>query len=246
MQKNLDTLNNIKIVLCNTSHNGNIGSAARAMKTMGIHNLILVSPQTLPDDHSLALSSNAKDVVENAKILDTLDEAIIDANIAIALTARQREFSQNLMTPKEIMPEVFDVLAHQGKVAFVFGSERAGLTIQQLEKCNRMATIPGNPQYFSLNLAQAVQIICYEIYSNFNPDLSYLISETKDATIADNLGVLNHLDKILSQLDFYKNKNYDRTIRKLRHIIHKANLEREEVDLLRGILNKIEQNISIS
>ena len=160
-------LNNIKIVLCNTSHNGNIGSSARAMKTMGIFNLILVSPEVMPDDHSIALACNARDIIETAIITDSLDEAIGDCTLTIALTSRKRELSSHLATPKEITPEIFTTISHNEKVAIVFGAERTGLTIEQLEKCNRLVTIPGNPDYFSLNLAQAVQIICYEIYIIF-------------------------------------------------------------------------------
>ncbi|MFN8770136.1 MAG: RNA methyltransferase [Neisseriaceae bacterium] len=243
MHNNLNILNSVRIVLCNTSHNGNIGSTARAMKTMGIYNLTLVSPQVLPDDHSIALASNAKDVVENATILSNLNEAISDTTLAVALTARRREYNQDLMNPRQIMPEVLDTLQKGEKVAFVFGTEKSGLTIEQLELCNRMVTIPGNPQYFSLNLAQAVQIICYEVYSNLDSNLSHLMNEVKQATIADNIGILNHLDKILLKLNYYKNKNHEITLRRLRNVIHRARLEREDVDLIRGILKRLESNI---
>ncbi len=235
------SLDNIKIVLCDTSHNGNIGSAARAMKTMGLTNLILVSPLIKPDDHSLALACNARDVVENALITNSLDDAINNATLTIAMTARKREFSDKLYTPKEITSEVFNTIACGEKVAFVFGAERTGLTINQLERCNRLVTIPGNPEYFSLNLAQAVQIICYEIYSTYNPNIDYLKRETVMSTANDNIGILNHLDQILKNIDYYKNKNASRVYRRLQKIIHKACLEREEVDLIRGILRKIEQ-----
>src|SRR3990167_6641119 len=189
MHNNLDY---IRIVLCNTSHNGNIGSAARAMKTMGISNLILVSPSITPDDHSLALSCNAKDVVMNAKIVDTLDQALADTTIAFATTSRRREFNQHLLTPRESSREILTAINNQKKVAVVFGCERSGLTIEQLEKCNRLLTIPGNPDYFSLNLANAVQIICYEIYSNYNDSLDHLKTPQELANFADNQGILQH------------------------------------------------------
>lgn len=243
-ENNLNILNNIRVVLCDTSHNGNIGSAARAMKTMGITNLYLVSPKVLPDDHSIALSCNAREVVTNAKIVDSLDGALIDTTLAFATTSRRREFNQQLFTPKEITPEVFNAITRDEKIALVFGAEKTGLTIEQLEKCNRLLTIPGNPNYFSLNLANAVQIICYEIYANFNSDLSRLKDNNIEmAKFEDNQGIITHLDSILNKIDFYKNRNQDRTIRNLQHIINKANLVRDEVDLLRGILGKIEKNI---
>ncbi len=236
-------LNNIQVILCNTSHTGNIGSAARAMKTMGIYNLILVNPLVNPDDHSIALSCNAHDVVENCKILTTLDEAIADSHLVIAMTGRKREFNDILQTPKQIIPEVFATLQHGAKISIVFGNEQSGLTIEQLEKCNRLVTIPGNPEYFSLNLAQAVQTMCYEIYSNFNHDMSFLQTQTTLATNQDTQHLLKKLDDILITTNYYKNKNSERVLRRLQHILHKANLEREDADLLHGIFNKISANL---
>lgn len=240
----MNILNNISIVLCNTTHNGNIGSAARAMKTMGLHKLVLVAPAVRPDDHSMALASNARDVVENAWIVDTLEAALNDTSLAFAMTARKREFNQHLATPRESIDEIFSTIHNEEKVAIVFGCERSGLTIQQLELCNRLVTIPGNPEYFSLNLAQAVQIMAYEIYSNYNSKVDHLKTEAKKSSFADNQGILNHLQQILTSIDYYKNKNSEITGRRLQNIIHKANLERDEVDLIRGILRKIEQSKS--
>lgn len=233
-------LNNIQIVLCNTTHNGNIGSAARAMKTMGLYNLTLVAPATKPDDHSLALASNARDVVTNAWIVESLDEALRETSLAFAMTARKREFNSSLATPKESINEIFATIHNDEKVAIVFGCERSGLTIEQLELCNRLVTIPGNPEYYSLNLAQAVQIMAYEIYSNYNGELNHLKTSVKKSSFADNQGILHHLDTILTDINYYAHKNPQLTNRKLQNIIHKASLDREEVDLIRGVLRKIE------
>jgi tRNA/rRNA methyltransferase len=232
-------LDNIKIVLCNTSHNGNIGSAARAMKTMGITNLVLVNPVAAIDDHTIALACNAADVVRNAKIVTGLDGALSDTVLAIGLTARKREYTPHLSTPKEIIPEIFAAISSGYKVAIVFGSEKFGLSIEEVEKCNRLVTIPGNPEYFSLNLAQAVQIMCYEIYSQYNGSIAHLEQGVELGSFADNQGVLNHLETILNLAD-YKHKENKQTRRRLQNILHKASLERDEVDLLRGILKAIE------
>lgn len=240
----MSLLNNIQIVLCNTSHTGNIGSAARAMKTMGLHNLTLVSPLVMPDDHSLALSCNAKDVVENCTIINNIDDAISQSHLVIAMTGRKREFNDRLHTPKEIIPEIFASLQNQEQVSVVFGNEQNGLTIEQLEKCNRLVTIPGNPKYFSLNLAQAVQIMCYEIYSNYNPSMAFLQNTVKRATEHDVQYLLSSLDKIMIKSKFYENKNSDRIKRRLQNILHKSELEREEADLLHGILKQILNNLS--
>ena len=236
----------IKIVLCNTTHQGNVGSTARAMKTMGITNLVLVAPLHNPDDHALALSANARDIIDSAVIVPTLAEALLDCQITIAMTSRRREFSHQLSTPKEITPFVLEALNNNQKIAIVFGNEAKGLTIEQQELCNKLVTIPGNPAYFSLNLAQAVQIICYELYSSYNPNIEYLKNSVELASHEDRQKLLAHLDTLLIKTDYYKNKNPDRVQRRLQKIIHKADLEREEIDLLRGILKKIEAHITPS
>lgn len=241
----MDTnLNNLQIILCNTSHPGNIGSAARAMKTMGILNLVLVDPIHQPDDHTLALSCNAKDVVENAQIVHGLDAAIKNSHLVIALTGRKREFSDNLLTPKEIMPEILSSIRNQQNVSLVFGNEQSGLTIEQQEKCNRLVTIPGNPEYFSLNLAQAVQIMCYEIYSQYNPNLEHLINPVQKIDQRDVQHLLENLQTTLTAVEFDKHKNMERVMRRLQKIIHKADLEREEADLLHGMLKKVRQKLT--
>jgi tRNA/rRNA methyltransferase len=235
-------LNNIKVILCDTSHQGNIGSSARAMKTMGITNLILVNPKEKPDDHAVALSCNANDVIENTIIVNELNEAIDDCTIIIGLTSRKRELNTLLYTPKQITKDILTEIKKNHKIALVFGSEKFGLSIEQLSKCNRLVTIPGNPDYFSLNLSQAVQIMCYEIYSNLNDDVTHLKSDIELSTNKDNIGILSHLEQILTLNNYYKNKNKERIDRRLKYIIDKAMLEREEVDLIRGILKNIEQH----
>lgn len=243
MKKQATQLDNIQIILCNTSHPGNIGSAARAMKTMGLYNLVLVAPLVMPDEHSLALSSNAKDVILNAKIVPSLEQAIADSHIVIAMTGRKREFNDRLLSPKQIIPEILAGSAAGQKISIVFGNEQNGLSIPQLEKCNRLVTIPGNPEYFSLNLAQAVQIMAYEIYSTFNPDLNHLISPIEKINQYDLQYLLNSLELTLDHARFFANKNKERTLRRLQRILHKADLEREEADLLHGAFKKIKLNI---
>jgi tRNA/rRNA methyltransferase len=244
MTKILTTpLDNISIILCNTSHSGNIGSVARAMKTMGLYKLALVAPSAKIDDETYALSSNARDVVQNALIVDTLDEALQNTTLAYGLTSRRREFNHHLATPKDSIQEILATTSNNEKVAIVFGSERSGLTIEQVEKCNRLITIPGNPEYFSLNLAQAVQIMAYEIFSQHNSNIDHLkTTNEQKSSFADNQGILNHIDKILANINYYNGKNQAGVIRRLQNILHKANLNREEVDLIRGILSKLELN----
>jgi rRNA methylase len=126
----------------------------------------------------------------------------------------------------------------------VFGNEQSGLTIEQQEKCNRLVTIPGNPEYFSLNLAQAVQIMCYEIYSQYNPNLEHLINPVQKIDQRDVQHLLENLQTTLTAVEFDKHKNMKRVMRRLQKIIHKADLEREEADLLHGMLKKVRQKLT--
>ncbi|RKV69843.1 MAG: RNA methyltransferase, partial [Neisseria sp.] len=180
-----DFLNNIRIVLTRTSHPANIGSAARAMKTMGLSDLVLVAPNLMstpmtavppvfdpqnPQDfklpeESFTLASGAADVLHNARITATLDDALADTTISCALTSRRREITAPLQTPRELVPELLQAARRGEQVALVFGNETFGLSIEEVQACNRLMTINGNPDYFSLNLAQAVQVVCYEIFS---------------------------------------------------------------------------------
>lgn len=156
-------LQNIRIVLVETSHSGNIGSAARAMKTMGLSNLYLVSPKSV-DEQSIALAAGADDVVRNAHIVDTFEQAIEDCSLVIGTSARLRHLQSTLIEPRECAEKAS---THQGQVAIVFGRERVGLTNEELLKCHYHLNIPANPEYSSLNLAMAVQLVSYEMRMAF-------------------------------------------------------------------------------
>ena len=163
----------------------------------------------------------------------------------MALTARRREFNTHLQTPRAIMPEILATIDNQQKVALVFGAEKTGLSIEQLEQCNRLVTIPANPEYSSLSLAQAVQILCYELYTSYNSSVDHLKNTPKLATIDDNQGILQHLQHILTKTGYHF-KNQTITQRNLQKIIYQINLERHEVDLVRGILSHIERKLDVT
>ena len=141
----------------------------------------------------------------------------------------------------EIVPEILAAIQNQHQVSLVFGNEQSGLTIEQQEKCNRLVTIPGNPLYFSLNLAQAVQIMCYEIYSQYQPNLTHLINPVQKIDQRDLQHLLENIQATLTAVEFDQHKNMSRVMRRLQKILHKAELEREEADLLHGIFKKIRQ-----
>ncbi|MDK4696391.1 RNA methyltransferase [Kingella negevensis] len=258
-----DYLANIRIVLSRTSHPANIGAAARAMKTMGLSQLVLVAPNIMetpmtpeppvfnPDDvanfrlpeESFILASGAVDVLENAKIVATLPEALHGTVLSCALTSRRRELTSPLKTPRELTPELLVAAQAGQQVALVFGNETFGLSIDEVQECNRLMTIAGNPNYFSLNLAQAVQVVCYEIFSQTHADLSHLIPERNLATADQVAGMVQHLQSAMEQMDFFRKRNAERMMRRLHSLFNRANTTTEDIDILRGFFNMVQTKL---
>ena len=254
-------LANIRIVLSRTSHPANIGAAARAMKTMGLSRLYLVAPnlmQTpmtpsppvfdpkqpahfcLPEE-SFTLASGAADVLENAVIVDSLPEALSGTVLSCALTNRRRELTSPLQTPRELTPSLLAAAQAGQSVALVFGNETFGLSIDEVQHCNRLMTISGNPDYFSLNLAQAVQVVCYELFSQTHQDMSHLIPERNLATADQVAGMVRHMEQAMEQLDFFRKRNQERMVRRLHSLFSRADTTTEDIDILRGFFNMVQQ-----
>jgi TrmH family RNA methyltransferase len=232
---------NIKIVLVETSHPGNIGSVARAMKTMGFYNLNLVDPKCKINEISYAMASNAGDVLDNAKVFKNLSEVIGNCNYVIGATARQRDIPIEIINPRDFAKKV-NKDSHE-TIAIVLGNEARGLTNNQLSKCSLGLHIPSNKEYTSLNIASSLQIILYEILFESEKSASS-INKIDKSNIAENkklVGFFTHLNKILKDINFIKD---DRPMisRKVNHIFKKANLTEEEINILRGILTAIENH----
>src|SRR6478672_1762081 len=155
-------VSSLRIVLSRTSHPGNIGAAARAMKTMGFADLRLVSPKAFPAVEANAMASGAVDVLEAARVFDTLEDALADVVHAVGFSARSRDLSHPVQSLRDAAPDIVARSAH-GKVALVFGNETFGLSNEELARCQAFVSIPANPHYASLNLAAAVQVACYEL-----------------------------------------------------------------------------------
>lgn len=233
-------LTNIRVVLSRPSHPGNIGSAARAMKTMGLTKLYLVNPKCFPDIEATTLAAGAADVLCEAVVVPTLADALSDVSLACGLTSRRRELTVPLLTPRDIAPELIAWARDNESVAIVLGSETAGLSIEEVEQCNRLVTIPGNPQYFSLNLAMAVQVISYELFSHLDVDIDYLRPAGEWATSKQMEGFYAHLSQTLESMSYYHRRNSKRLMRRMRTLFQRAHLLREEVDILRGFLKQIQ------
>ncbi|HQR50167.1 MAG TPA: RNA methyltransferase [Methylophilaceae bacterium] len=230
-----ESLANIRIVLCQTSHPGNIGAAARAMKTMGLHQLVLVRPKKFPHPEAEAMASGATDILAQARVCENLQEALAGCVLVVGLSARKRELSHELITAHEAATLIAQAASSQ-HAALVFGTEMSGLSNAELIQCQRLAMIPANPEYSSLNLAAAVQVLTYELRmaTDFAPaatDPSF-----PPASHDEIEGFHRHLEETLLRIGFLNPAMPKRLMPRLRRLFARAQLEKEEVNILRGIL----------
>ena len=232
----LHLLQNFRVILCQTSHPGNIGSAARAMKTMGISQLYLVQPHSFPDAHATALSTGAADLLEKAIVTDTLAEALTGCAFAIGMSARKRNLSHELVNVRSAASTAITIAASQ-PVALVFGTEMSGLTNAELDLCQMLAMIPANPEYSSLNLAAAVQVMCYELRMASLQDAPISPNTVNELATIDSVeGFYAHLEQTLLHIGYLNPAAPKKLMERIRRIYARNRLEKEEVNLLRGIL----------
>jgi tRNA/rRNA methyltransferase len=233
----------LRFVLVETSRAGNVGSVARAMKTMGFSDLVLVAPRSphpLHDPEAVAFASGATDVLENARIVGTVAEALEGVNFAAAVSARLREFSPPVWTPRAFAAHV----AGQGELApaLILGNERFGLPNQVVEQCNVLINIPANPDYSSLNLSQAAQVLAYECRQAVcgemagEPPIGF---KGEAASLAQIEGMYAHLEEALVAINFLDADNPKKLMPRLKRLFSRTGLESEEVNILRGIARQI-------
>jgi len=235
-------LDKIKIVLVNTSHPGNIGSAARAMKTMGLSQLVLVDPVQEPDGKSVALAAGAVDVLSNARIVTGLDEAIADCGLVIGTSARPRTLQWPMLHPRETGRKLVSE-ASQYPVALVFGRERTGLTNEELQKCHFHVNIPANPDYSSLNLAMAVQTLSYEVRMAFL-DQPGFVEQPQPYPLQQELDQFyTHLEQTLEKTGFIIRQHPGMVMNKLRRLFNRARPEAQELNMLRGVLSSVQRAV---
>ena len=229
----------VRMVLVGTQHPGNIGSAARAMKTMGLSRLVLVAPERFPHAEADALAAGAGDVLEAARVLDDPAEAVADCRLVLGCTARDRRIALPMLSPREAAARVAEATRGGGEVALLFGRERTGLDNAELQLCHAAVHIPANPDYSSLNLAAAVQVLAYELR------VALLAAEPVDeadeegdppATHAQLEGLFAQLADTLDVIDFHKGRAPESAMRKLRRLFLRTGLNEREVRLLRGVL----------
>lgn len=233
-------MNNIRIVLVNPSHPGNIGSTARAMKTMGLKNLYLIQPRKFPDLQATAMASNADDVLDNAKVCEDVRQAIADCHLVLATSARSRELPWPMLSPRT-MGEKVAAQGSEKEVAILFGRESAGLTNDELQLADYHVQIPAVEGYSSLNLSQAVQVLAYELRMAFvdeKPMKEAMGSIASSQQIQD---LNQNLEAALIESGFIDPKNPRHTMAKIRRIFAKAKLEELEVSLLRGAIKSLKR-----
>jgi tRNA/rRNA methyltransferase len=237
--------NRLRFVLVETSRAGNIGAAARAMKTMGFTQLVLVNPRfpdALQDPEAVAFASGAQDVLENARIVGSMAEALAGCNFAAAVSARLREFSPPVWMPREFAGHVAGQAGPTPlNAALIFGNERFGLPNHIVEQCNVLINIPANPDYSSLNLAQALQVLAYEC--RVADGVAAPASEVGfhgDAASREQIdGMFTHLEQALVAIDFLDADNPKKLMPRLKRLFARTQLETEEVNILRGIARHI-------
>lgn len=230
----------IRIVLVGTTHPGNIGSTARAMKTMGLNRLYLVQPRKFPHEQANDMSAGAQDLLQSAVITSSLKEALEGCHLVIGTSARPRDMALPGLLPSECAHLVHE-RSQTSEVAIVFGREHAGLTNEELLHCHYHVTIPSVAEFSSLNLSQAVQIIAYELRLKALGTLTHESSENLLATTEEVEGFYQHLEDLLIAIDFLKLSNPVKLVQRLRRMFNRIQLEKREVNILRGILSNTQR-----
>ena len=241
---NTSVFNRLRFVLVETSRSGNIGAVARAIKTMGFADLVLVNPRfadALTDPEAVAFASGAQDVLQGARIVTDIGQALEGCNFAAAVSARLREFSPPVLTPRAFAGHIAGDSSLT--TALIFGNERFGLPNHIVEQCNVLINIPANPAYSSLNLAQAAQVLAYECRvageADAAPAPSPIGFHGDSASLAQVEGMYAHLEQALVAIDFLDADNPKKLMPRLKRLFARTQLETEEVNILRGIASHI-------
>jgi tRNA (cytidine32/uridine32-2'-O)-methyltransferase len=230
----------IRIVLIDTTHPGNIGAAARALKNMSLDDLALVRPETFPHAEATARASGAIDVLLQASVHASLEGAIGDCSLIVGATARSRVQHFDTLSPREAAPRIVSAAA-SGRAAILFGSERVGLTNEELAHCNWLIRIPANSDYESLNLAMAVQIVAYELYLARGAELPAQIRDTPAATVVEVNRLRSHLEEVMTEVGFAdRTQSGTHLMGRIRRMLMRAELDQNEVNILRGLLTAIQ------
>lgn len=250
-------LERIRVVLVNTSHPGNIGAAARAMKNMGLQRLVLVQPRRFPDGEASARASGADDILQQAQVVDSLPEAIADCQLVLGTSARDRKIPWPVLDPREAAQTSLEHIRDmpEGDVALVFGREDSGLTSEELQRCQYHIHIPSDPAFSSLNLAAAVQVVCYELrmlglqWAQQPTKLEKAAVSAREhdmpVSVADMENYFQHLEQVLVEIGFHNPQKPRQLMPRLRRLYSRCGLNRMEMNILRGILTETQKAIGV-
>ena len=229
-------ISNLRIVLVETSHPGNIGAVARAMKNMGLSNLYLVSPKIFPSAEATVRASGADDILCSARVCQTLDEAIDDCRLVIGASARSRTIAWPEVAPDACAELIVNSIANTHS-ALLFGRENSGLSNEELDRCHYLLKIPTNPDFSSLNLASAVLVVAYELFRYSEKPRSCVGPEQPYANAGQIESFFQHLYQTLCELNFVHPDRSRSIMRRLRRLFNRTRLEKKEIDILRGVLS---------
>lgn len=226
----------IRVVLIETSHPGNIGAIARAMKNMGLSQLVLVNPKEFPSQVASARASSASDVLNSARVVSSLDEALLGTKLVVGASARLRKVAWPQLDVRETAKLTLETV-EEGEVALVFGREDSGLSNAEMDKCHYLAHIPTNPVYSSLNISAAVQVFAYECLMATQISSVHEKGERSDLATTDQLeGFYDHMFQALQDIEFLDPNKNARFMRRMRRLFNRTRLDPKEIDILRGIL----------
>jgi len=241
----------VRFVLVNTSHPGNIGAVARAMKNMSLSELYLVEPKCFPHADATARASGADDLLEKATLCQTLEEALKGCELVFGSSARSRRLSWPTLTPRESIATIAGA-SSGAAVAIVFGRENSGLTNDEIAKCNYLVTIPSNPDYTSLNIAAAVQIFAYELQlkmienkASKEPKTDKDLKKVRLITSDELEGMVGHFERVMEDTGFIEPSNPKTVMRRLRRLFVRSKLDVDELNILRGLLSTVQHKLKI-
>ena len=236
----------VKIILIETSNSGNIGSVLRAMKTMGFKNLCLVNPKKFPSDEAKALAANAKDMIDDVVLVDTLDKALSDIDFVVGTSSRIRKVPWPNEPLNTVAPQINKIIESTTNVGILFGREDRGLTNDELQRCNLHMHIPANEEYPVLNLAMAVQVVCYQIYIDSLSKKSLVKNDNWDVPKAKSNHVkklIEHFISVAEELEVFNKGNPRQIGARIKRMFTRIGLDEMEVNFLRGFLAAAEENL---
>ena len=247
MSKINSILSKVNIVLVGTTHPGNIGATARAIKNMGIRNLKLVNPKEFPHETAYFRAKAAKDILDSAIIFSNLEEAIKGSSIVVGTSARSRKVPWPLKTPRESSQEIISLINNcDSKVSIIFGREDRGLTNEELSLCSHHVFIPTDPEYSSLNVSQAVQLMTYELRMTLLSHLEVNLSQEWDVPLAESqeiTNLINHFDQIMKEVDFYDQENPRQLLTRVKRFFRRSGIDHMESNILRGLFSAIQKKL---